>query len=70
MPATFLRAIAAQWAQLDRAEHPFVRQLATQFPEHDDREQFLAGVDLILRTSKPSDRRSHPDTTRRNWRAG
>jgi len=22
--------------------------LATQFPEHDDREQFLAGVDLIL----------------------
>ena len=48
MAAAFLRAIAAQVGQLDRAEHPFVRQLATQFPEHDDREQFLAGVDLIL----------------------
>ena len=48
MAAAFLRAIAAQWAQLDPAEHPFVRQLATQLPGHDDREQFLAGVDLIL----------------------
>jgi hypothetical protein len=48
MPAAFLRAIAAQWAQLDRAEHPFVRQLATQRPGHGDREQFLAGIDLIL----------------------
>jgi len=44
----FLGAIAAQWAQLDPAEHPFVRQVATQLPGHDDREQFLAGVDLIL----------------------
>ena len=44
----FLGAIAAQWAQLDPAEHPFVRKVATQLPGHDDREQFLAGVDLIL----------------------
>jgi AcrR family transcriptional regulator len=44
----FLGAIAAQWAQLDPTEHPFVRQVATQLPGHDDREQFLAGVDLIL----------------------
>src|ERR1700722_15893115 len=27
--SAFLRAIAAPWAQLDPAEHPFVRQLAT-----------------------------------------
>jgi hypothetical protein len=40
--------IAAQWAQLDPAEYPFVLQVATQLPEHDDREQFLAGIDLIL----------------------
>ena len=45
---TFLRAVAAQWAQLDPAEHPFVRQVAAHLPEHDDREQFLAGIDLIL----------------------
>jgi hypothetical protein len=25
-----------------------VRQVAAQLPEHDDREQFLAGIDLIL----------------------
>jgi AcrR family transcriptional regulator len=44
----FLGAMAAQWAQLDPAKYPFVRQIATQLPEHDDREQFVAGIDLIL----------------------
>ena len=44
----FLRTVAARWAQLDAAEYPFVHQMARQLPEHDDREQFLAGIDLIL----------------------
>jgi AcrR family transcriptional regulator len=44
----FLETIAAKWTQLDPTEHPFVRQVATVLPEHDDREQFLAGIDLIL----------------------
>ena len=44
----FLAAVAARWAQLDPAEYPFVRQAATQLREHDDREQFLAGIDLIM----------------------
>ena len=44
----FLATIAARWAQLDPAEYPFVHQVATQLPGHDDREQFLAGIDLIL----------------------
>jgi AcrR family transcriptional regulator len=44
----FLGTVAARWAQLDPAEYPFVRQVAAQLPEHDDREQFLAGIDLIL----------------------
>ena len=43
-----LRAVAEHWAQLDPARHPFVRQVAAQLPDHDDREQFLAGIDLIL----------------------
>ena len=43
-----LRAVADQWAQLDPARHPFVRQVARILPDHDDREQFLAGIDLIL----------------------
>jgi len=46
--STFLATLAGQWAQLDPAQHPFMRQVATQLPGHDDREQFLAGVDLIL----------------------
>jgi AcrR family transcriptional regulator len=46
--SAFLASVAAQWAQLDAAEYPFVRQVTTQLREHDDREQFLAGIDLIL----------------------
>ena len=46
--SAFLATVAAQWARLDPAEYPFVRQVAAQLPGHDDREQFLAGVDLIL----------------------
>ncbi|XVV16762.1 TetR/AcrR family transcriptional regulator [Actinoplanes sp. CA-131856] len=44
----FLGAIAAEWAGLDAAEFPFIRSVAGQLPAHDDRDQFLAGVDLIL----------------------
>jgi len=46
--SAFLAAVAARWAQLDPARYPFVRQVAAQLPGHDDREQFLAGIDLIL----------------------
>jgi AcrR family transcriptional regulator len=46
--SAFLATVAARWAQLDPAEYPFMRQVATQLREHDDREQFLAGIDLIL----------------------
>ena len=46
--SAFLATVAARWAQLDAAEYPFVRQVAAQLPGHDDREQFLAGIDLIL----------------------
>lgn len=43
-----LASVAEQWAQLDPARYPFLRRMATQLSEHDDREQFLAGLDLIL----------------------
>jgi AcrR family transcriptional regulator len=46
--SAFLAALAARWAQYDPAEYPFVHQVVTQLREHDDREQFLAGIDLIL----------------------
>jgi hypothetical protein len=46
--ATFLATVAAQWARLDPARYPSMHKAGTQLREHDDREQFLAGVDLIL----------------------
>jgi len=44
----FLATLAAQWARLDPARYPSVHKAGTQLREHDDREQFLAGIDLIL----------------------
>lgn len=46
--SAFLATVAARWTQLDPADYPFVHQVAAQLPGHDDREQFLAGIDLIL----------------------
>ncbi|QWW70024.1 TetR/AcrR family transcriptional regulator [Rhizobium sp. WYJ-E13] len=43
-----LGAIAASWTERDPARYPFVHHLATKLRDHDDREQFLAGIDLIL----------------------
>jgi AcrR family transcriptional regulator len=46
--SAFLAAVAAQWAQIDPARYPSVHEARTHLREHDDREQFLAGIDLIL----------------------
>jgi AcrR family transcriptional regulator len=46
--SAFLAYIATQWAQYDSAEFPFLHQVTAQLPHHDDRDQFLAGVDLFL----------------------
>lgn len=45
----FLETLAAAWSQLDPQLYPFTRSVAVQFPTHDDRLDFLAGIDLILR---------------------
>jgi AcrR family transcriptional regulator len=39
---------ATHWETLDPAEYPFAVTVAAQLREHDDREQFLAGLDLVL----------------------
>jgi AcrR family transcriptional regulator len=46
--SAFLDTVAAQWIRHDPANYPFVHQIAAQLRDHDDREQFLAGIDLIL----------------------
>ncbi|MFI6274588.1 TetR/AcrR family transcriptional regulator [Streptomyces sp. NPDC050988] len=44
----FVGAIADRWARLDPVEHRFVRRVADQLRHHDDRKEFLAGIDIIL----------------------
>jgi AcrR family transcriptional regulator len=46
--AMFLGAVAAEWTRHDRADYPFLHRVAGELPDHDDREQFLTGIDLIL----------------------
>jgi AcrR family transcriptional regulator len=44
----FLEAVATAWSQLDPDEYPFARSVAGQLRAHNDRVDFLAGIDLIL----------------------
>ena len=44
----FLDGLAHDWAQLDAAAFPFTRAIASQLRDHDDRVDFLAGIDLLL----------------------
>jgi AcrR family transcriptional regulator len=45
----FLKAVSTSWSQLDPNEYPFARSIAGQLPGHDDRKDFLGGIDLILK---------------------
>ena len=53
----FLEALSTVWSQLDPDEYPFARSVAGQLPAHDDRADFLAGIDLILGGIKSPRRR-------------
>jgi len=44
----FLEAVETAWSQLDPQVYPFTRSVAGRVRAHDDRVDFLAGVDLIL----------------------
>jgi AcrR family transcriptional regulator len=46
--SAFLRSIAEQWDQLDPTTFPFMRSLAAGLDQHDDRAQFLAGIEFVL----------------------
>ncbi|MFF1464388.1 TetR/AcrR family transcriptional regulator [Streptomyces sp. NPDC058330] len=46
--AQFLGAVSASWAELDPDAYAFTRNVAEQLRDHDDREEFLAGIDFIL----------------------
>ena len=61
----FLEAVATAWSQLDPDEYPFTRSVAGQLRAHDDRRDFLAGIDLILRGIDSTRRRAAVCTGRR-----
>jgi AcrR family transcriptional regulator len=46
--AGFFHAVSKEWEELDPDEYPVTRAVAAQMREHDDREEFLAGIDLVL----------------------
>lgn len=46
--SNFLGDVSNAWARLDPDEYPFTRSVAGKLGAHDDRVDFLAGVDLIL----------------------
>ncbi|WP_219134414.1 TetR/AcrR family transcriptional regulator [Janthinobacterium sp. UMAB-60] len=46
--AHFLDTLAGAWSRLDAQAFPFARKVAGQLRAHDDRADFLAGIDLIV----------------------
>ena len=47
--ADFLEAVATRWSQLNPGEYPFTSSVAGLVRTHDDRVDFIAGFDLILK---------------------
>ncbi|WP_181777586.1 TetR/AcrR family transcriptional regulator [Amycolatopsis pittospori] len=46
--AEFLDTASKAWKELDPVDFSFTHAIADQMRGHDDREQFLAGIDLVL----------------------
>ncbi len=46
--SNFLEAVSTTWLQLDPQKYPFAHSMVGKMRTHDDRVDFLAGIDLIL----------------------
>ncbi|WP_067474864.1 TetR/AcrR family transcriptional regulator C-terminal domain-containing protein [Actinomadura hibisca] len=44
----YLAQTAEHWAKLDPADHPFLTRVTADLRDHDDRDQFTTGLDLLL----------------------
>jgi AcrR family transcriptional regulator len=53
----FLEKLSTTWLQLDPTEYPFTRSVAGLMRDHDDRLDYIAGIDLILRGMDSTRRR-------------
>lgn len=47
-PDEYMSRVVDQWRALDPAEFPFVHHIIDEFAGHEDADQFLAGLDLLL----------------------
>ncbi len=47
--SSFLEDVSAAWSKLDVNEYPFTRSVVDQLASHDDRKDFVDGIDFILR---------------------
>lgn len=45
---SYLKEFTQSWRELDPHNYTFVHQILEQFPTHDDKAQYLAGIDLLL----------------------
>ncbi|MFC4913771.1 TetR family transcriptional regulator [Actinomadura gamaensis] len=45
---TYLARTAEHWESLDPAEYPFLTGITADLRDHDDRDQFITGLDLLL----------------------
>ena len=46
--ADFLEMVSTAWSELDETAYPFTNSVAGRMRSHDDRADYLAGIDLIL----------------------
>jgi AcrR family transcriptional regulator len=44
----YMAGAAAQWRALDPAQFPYIHHIIDEFDGHDDRDQFVGGLDLLL----------------------
>lgn len=47
-PEDYMAGVVDQWRALDPERYPFVHHILDEFAGHDDRDQFRAGLDLLL----------------------
>lgn len=45
---SYLKEFTQNWQRLDPQYYPFIHKIMDEFPTHDDRAQYLAGVELLL----------------------
>jgi AcrR family transcriptional regulator len=62
--ATFLETTSTTWSELNPDEYPFTHSIAGQLRAHDDRADFLAGIDLILSGIRSAAGSLRKETTR------